>query len=324
MAALDELLKIMVQRGAKRAVLVSDSPSQLFVGGCQLNGATLSHLDLMDIILEAAPQLRPSLSRQVTFQFAYRSPYGTFHFTVERISGTLQVSIEPAQMPTPLQSTHRWVDTAQIPASPVYNQPPKTTANTPSKPVNQPLGTSPSNAHAIKPAVKAQQPIVAATTSQNAAQSKGSGGSPAWGFFSAVMFFLWLLRSCGSSNTTPQYSPDPSQTYNPPTQTYNPPAPSSPDTTQYSAVEVSAYYATQQLVKQRIPNSATARFAPIGEFGFVATVTPNLYETSIHVEYLDRSALWQSDDYNFDLLYYPDSQFWQPLTQDEVLRLQGK
>lgn len=98
MAALDELLKIMVQRGAERAVLMSNRPSQIFVGGRQINGTTIAHLDLIDMVTGAAPpQLHSSLSHQGKFYFTYESAFGNFDILLERGGRTLIALVEPAQ-----------------------------------------------------------------------------------------------------------------------------------------------------------------------------------------------------------------------------------
>jgi len=90
----------MSERGAERAELLSDQVGRITIGGHYKPGPSIPDWQLQKLLEEVAPfHLRSRIVEEGRFSFAYDSPHGAFDFDVNRINGTLQISIEPVAAP---------------------------------------------------------------------------------------------------------------------------------------------------------------------------------------------------------------------------------
>ncbi|MDF2441257.1 MAG: twitching motility protein PilT [Abditibacteriota bacterium] len=96
MAQFDQLIAMMTQRHAERALLVSDKPMHLCVNGVDSTGAMIPAAALQHAVSEIVPpNLRAQLTQDGAFHFPHQSMHGSFEIGVARQGSVLQVSIVP-------------------------------------------------------------------------------------------------------------------------------------------------------------------------------------------------------------------------------------
>lgn len=113
MPQLDRLFESIVQRGATQAILLSDQPTQLFIGQQIIEGSPLSGGNLQNMLAEVVPPERShELLQDGQFEIYHATPQGNMRLHITRRGKTLKAVIAPAPQilvqPTgqqPLQST---------------------------------------------------------------------------------------------------------------------------------------------------------------------------------------------------------------------------
>jgi len=100
MAAIDQLLEKMTQRGLERVVLTGDQPMRAFANGRETQAAVIPLARLQALTQEITPvDLRLQLTENCKLEFPYQSPHGVYKITAASSPDTFQVEITAAVQP---------------------------------------------------------------------------------------------------------------------------------------------------------------------------------------------------------------------------------
>ena len=119
MAQFDQLIAMMTQRHAERALLVSDKPMHLCINGADQTGQIIPAAALQHAVSEIVPpNMRAQLAQDGAFHFPHKSAHGNFEIGVARQGTILQVSIVPAKTNAQSPQNASPQSTLKAPAAP--------------------------------------------------------------------------------------------------------------------------------------------------------------------------------------------------------------